>query len=243
MSVSSKTTVGAIVAERLGRARLFDRLGVDYCCHGQISLEEACRKRGLDVEKVLAEITLSDALPFGDGQDGAECTRMTASELVDHVITRHHDYLREELPRLSGMIDRVVAAHHANHPELAELRKTFAGLRTEMDSHTMKEEQVLFPLIKQLEQAQALFPMHCGTVQNPIRVMMHEHDAAGEALARMKTLTGGYQPPADGCPTFQALYVGLAALEADLHRHIHKENNILFPKAEALEAALSTAAV
>jgi regulator of cell morphogenesis and NO signaling len=104
--------------------------------------------------------------------------------------------------------------------------------------HLLKEERVLFPLIKQLAEAQALFPIHCGSVNNPILVMEHEHEDAGSALERLRALTGNYQPPADGCPSYQALCEGLARLENDLHRHIHKENNILFPKAAALEAAL-----
>jgi regulator of cell morphogenesis and NO signaling len=102
----------------------------------------------------------------------------------------------------------------------------------------MKEERVLFPLVKQLEEARAPFPIHCGTVENPIRVMVHEHETVGLALQQMRELTDKYQAPADGCASFEALYDGLARLETDLHRHIHKENNILFPRAAVLEAAL-----
>jgi regulator of cell morphogenesis and NO signaling len=136
----------------------------------------------------------------------------------------------------------VIAGHGARRPELADLRETFAGLRQELEAHLIKEEWVLFPLVKQLEAARVAFPTHCGTVNNPIRVMEHEHETAGAALERLGALTGGYRAPVDGCASLRALYQGLAGLEADLRRHIHKENNILFPRAAALEAALPRAA-
>ncbi|MBV8555991.1 MAG: iron-sulfur cluster repair di-iron protein [Planctomycetaceae bacterium] len=238
MNVTPGTPVGAIVAERLGRARVFDRLGIDYCCHGSTPLAEACALRALDVGRVVSEIAESDRRDADDAHDRVDYAAMAAGELADHVVETHHVYLRRELPRLSDLIDKVAAAHGARHPELGDLRATFSGLREELELHLFKEERVLFPLIKQLEAARAPFPIHCGTVGNPIRVMTHEHDDAGAALERMRALTGGFQAPPDGCTTFRALYEGLAALEVDLHHHIHKENNILFPKAAALEAAL-----
>lgn len=238
MNVTPGTPVGSIVAERLGRARVFDRLGIDYCCHGATPLATACALRALDVGRVVSEIAESDLRDADDEHDRVDYAAMAAGELADHVVETHHVYLRRELPRLSDLIDKTAAAHGARHPELGDLRATFSGLREELELHLFKEERVLFPLIKQLEAARAPFPIHCGTVGNPIRVMTHEHDDAGAALERMRALTGGFQAPPDGCTTFRALYEGLAALEADLHRHIHKENNILFPKAAALEAAL-----
>lgn len=243
MNVTPETPVGALVAERLGRARVFDRLGIDYCCHGETPLVEACALRALDCGRVVAEIDESDSRVGDDDPDRDDYTVMTASDLADHVVATHHTYLRRELPRLSGLIDKVAAAHAARHPELDDLRDTFTGLREELESHLLKEERVLFPLVKQLEAARAAFPIHCGSVDNPIRVMKHEHDDAGSALERMRILTGDYQTPPDGCTSFRALYEGLTALEADLHRHIHKENNILFPKAAALEDALGRAGI
>jgi regulator of cell morphogenesis and NO signaling len=242
MNVSPETPVGAIVAERLGRARVFDRLGIDYCCHGATPLAEACALRSLDFDRVVSELAESDISNANDDEpDRVDFAAMTAGELADHVVETHHAYLRRELPRLSDLIDKVAAAHGTRHPELDDLRETFAGLREELESHLLKEERVLFPLVKQLEAARSPFPIHCGTIGNPILVMRHEHDDAGAALERMRVLTGDYQAPPDGCTSFQILYEGLARLEADLHRHIHKENNILFPKAAALEAALGRA--
>lgn len=241
MNITPETSVRAVVAERLGRARVFERLGIDYCCHGATTLEEACGMRSLDLDQVLAELAESDARDPVEEEDRVDWGEMSGSKLVDHIVGTHHVYLRQELPRLTELIERVAAAHIAKHPEVDDLRETFAGLRQELESHMIKEECVLFPLVKQLEAARVPFPIHCGTVGNPIRVMEHEHEAVGTALERLRLLTGDFQPPADGCDSFRALFDGLARLEADLHRHIHKENNILFPKAAALEAALGKA--
>ena len=241
MNVAHETPVGAVVAERLGRARVFDRLGIDYCCRGATPLAEACAERSLDVDRVVAEIAESDMRGAKEDLDHVDYSAMSAGNLADHIVASHHVYLRREMPRLAELIDKVVAAHSAKHPELFDLRRTFAELHQELESHLMKEERVLFPLVKQLEAALEPFSIHCGTVENPIRVMEHEHDSAGSALRRFRELTSNYQAPADGCASFTALYDGLSCLESDLHLHIHKENNILFPKAAALESALMAA--
>jgi regulator of cell morphogenesis and NO signaling len=239
--IAPETPVGTIVAKRLGRAHILDRLGIDYCCHGATPLGEACLARSLDVARVVAEIAESDQRAESDDPELIDYSALSASELADHIVASHHAYLRQELPRLLLLIDKVVEAHATNHPELAELRQTLAELHQELEVHLVKEEWVLFPLVKQLEAARGPFPMHCGTVDNPIRVMEHEHESAGSALKRMRELTSNYQAPSDGCASFKALYDGLLHLESDLHRHIHKENNILFPKAAALESALAAA--
>jgi regulator of cell morphogenesis and NO signaling len=238
MNATPASPVGALVAERLGRARVFDRLGIDYCCHGATPLAEACALRSLDVGKVLSEVAASDLSGADDEADRVDYTAISPGALTDLIVLTHHAYLRHELPRLAHLIDRVAAAHAGTHPELDELRETFAGLRQELEMHMIKEEWVLFPLIKQLEAARAPFPIHCGSVGNPILVMEHEHATAGAALARIRRLTGDYQVPSDGCTSYRALYDGFDRLEQDLHRHIHKENNILFPRAAEREAAL-----
>ena len=241
MNITQDTPVGSIVVERLGRASVFERLGIDYCCHGATPLEKACAERSLDVDHVLAEIAESDQRGVNEDVDRVDYSAMPAGDLADQIVATHHVYLRRELPRLSELIDKVVAAHSSNHPELIEVRQTFAALRQELEMHLMKEERVLFPLVKQLEAALEPFSIHCGTVENPIRVMEHEHDSAGSALQRIRELTSNYRAPDDGCASFTALYDGLSCLESDLHLHIHKENNILFPKAAALESALTSA--
>ena len=238
MNIANETPVGAVVAERLGRARVFERLGIDYCCHGATPLAEACAERSLDVDRVMAEIAESDLLEAKEDLDQIDYSAMAAGELADHIVETHHAFLRDELPRLFDLMEKVVAAHGAGHPELTQIANTFSELRQELESHMIKEERILFPLIKQLELAQAPFPIHCGSVENPIRVMEHEHETVGAALQRIRELTGNHQVPADGCASFKALYDGLARLETDLHHHIHKENNILFPRAAVLESAL-----
>jgi regulator of cell morphogenesis and NO signaling len=237
MVISHETAVGAVVAERIGRARVFERLGIDYCCHGGTLLGEACARRSLDVEHVLSELAAADR-DEAAGDDATDYAAMPAGALADHIEQTHHAYLRQELPRLAGMLDKVAGRHGDDQPWWRELRDTFSGLRQELELHLLKEEQVLFPLVKRLEAASQKFPIHCGSVANPIRVMEHEHDDAGEVLAKIRALTEAHPLPADACNTRRALYDGLAALEADLHRHIHKENNILFPRASELEAAL-----
>jgi regulator of cell morphogenesis and NO signaling len=237
MMITNETPVGAVVAERLGRASLFERLGIDYCCHGEMPLGEACAGRSLEVTWVLDEIRRSDREDSADGSVAIDFTAMDATSLADHIEQTHHGYLRRELPRLAELIEKLLAHHGERHPELSDLRTTFRQLYEELASHMVKEERVLFPLIRQLQSAQRPFPVHCGTVANPIRVMEHEHDDAGAALARIREATDNFQVPANACTSYQALYDGLMTLEADLHRHIHKENNILFPKAAKLEAA------
>ncbi len=240
MNATPESPVGALVAERIGRARVFDRLGIDYCCHGSTPLAEACARRSLDVGEVLSEVAASDLREADDEADRIDYAAMSAGALADVIVLTHHAYLWRELPRLEDLINTVAAAHASVHPELNDLREIFAGLRQELETHMLKEEQVLFPLIKQLEAALAPFPIHCGSVGNPIRVMLHDHATVGSALARVRRLTGDYRVPSDGCTSYRALYDGLERLEQDLHRHIHKENNILFPKAAELEAALGS---
>jgi regulator of cell morphogenesis and NO signaling len=168
----------------------------------------------------------------------ADWTAAPLANLINHIVGIHHRYLRSELPRLQRLFERVVAAHAASHPELAEAQQVFAALHQELDSHMWKEEHVLFPWVVMLESRDTMQNHPCGSVNNPIRVMEHEHRDAAEALERLRQLTSDYQAPRDACPTYQALLAGLLELEHDLHRHIHKENNILFPRAAALEAAL-----
>jgi regulator of cell morphogenesis and NO signaling len=222
-------TVGEIAARFPGSVRVFEKHRIDFCCGGKVPLEEACGKRGLDPAALLEEIQAVTAAPAADATDWQSAD---LGALMDHILTTHHAYMKAELPRLEAMLAKVAAAHGERHGEvLGPLAATFAAMKEELDGHLMKEEMVLFPLIRGLQ------PSHCGSVRNPIRVMLMEHDSAGEALVRMRQLTADYTPPADACNTFRALYFELAEMEADLHRHIHLENNILFPRAVALEPA------
>jgi regulator of cell morphogenesis and NO signaling len=225
-------TVGQLVVERPGRARVFEKLGIDYCCGGKQPLAEACRDKKLDLNSVLAAIAAVDA-----AAEPAEIDWSAESmgRLADHITTRYHGRLRQELPRLDFLTRKVAAVHGPNHPELRELREVFVSLKGELESHMDAEEQVLFPLVKRLEAGEVATAAGGAGLDSPIAHLVKEHDDAGAALEALRRLTGGYVAPADACNTYRAMLDGLAELEADMHRHVHAENSILFPKALAAE--------
>jgi regulator of cell morphogenesis and NO signaling len=236
MAIDAQSPLGQIVAERLARAEVLERYGIDYCCGGRTTLARACAEKGLEIAEVLNALTILESQTVAE--DLTDDSSLSPSLLADRIVETHHVYVRQALPRLDTLFDKVVAAHGENHPELLAMRPVFRALKAELELHLLKEEQILFPLIKRLEAAATLPPIHCGTVDNPIFVMEHEHDSAGSALKRLRDLSGGFVAPADGCSTYRVLFHELAEFEADLHRHIHKENNILFPRASEMEAML-----
>jgi regulator of cell morphogenesis and NO signaling len=218
--IDPSTPLGTIVTEHPGLARRLEGLGLDYCCGGRRSLSQACADRGLDVHDVATVLT--DAV---EPAPPAEWATMAPEQLVDHLEATHHAYLHDELPRLEALMAKVDGAHGARHPELSFVRATFEELVADLDPHLAKEERVLFPAVR----AQAEPGSSPLDLAGPVRVMLVEHDRAGELLARLRSLTDGYTAPADGCASYRALYDGLADLEADTHLHVHKENNVLFP--------------
>lgn len=232
-------TVGQMVVERPQRSRVFDRLHIDYCCGGKRTLEEACTKRGLDLKTVLAELEAFDA-EANTQPDAVRPANLTMTELADDIERTHHAYLREELPRLADLVKKVSAVHGQAHPWLSGLTSVYAELVAELEPHMLKEEQILFPMIRELDQAATAPSFHCGSVGNPIRMMEMEHQNAGAALDRMREMTTDYEIPEGACNSFRAMLSGLEHLEADLHLHIHKENEILFPKASEMEAKLGS---
>lgn len=234
------STLAELVTERPARSRVFESFRLDYCCGGHIKLDVACAKKGIAVEDVTTALADLDAAPRT--QEERDWATASLTELADHIEQTHHAYLKEELPRIAGLSTKVRAAHGAEHPEVIEVAEVYAGLKAELDSHLWKEENILFPLVRELDAAASLPPIHCETVANPIRVMEHEHESAGHALARIHAATRGYSTPDDVCSTYRALMDALATLEQDLHTHIHKENYILFPRAKQREAELAAAA-
>jgi regulator of cell morphogenesis and NO signaling len=227
-----ETEVGQWVAERPAASRVFEAFGIDYCCGGRVSLERACAARKINPRDILAQLEQSTAANE-KGSESWLSAPLTA--LCNHIEQTHHAYLKTELPRLTAMIEKVIRAHGAKHPEMVQVQQSFADLRAELEPHMFKEEQILFPAIRRLEQSAAptIFPF--GTIENPIRMMEHEHDNAGECLQRIRELTADFRVPDDVCNTYRALLDGLHTLEEDMHRHIHKENSILFPRAVKLE--------
>ncbi len=226
-------TLGEIVTSQPEAARVLERFGLDYCCGGTATLDAACAERGVDPSEVEAALgELGEPTP-------ADWAHMSPVELVDHLEATHHVYLHVELERLHRLADKVEAVHGERHPELAEIRSTFAHLRADLEPHLLKEERVLFPMIRELATATETPDFHCGTLRNPISVMLRDHDRAGELLARLRSLTSDYTPPADGCASYRALFDGLERLETDTHLHVHKENNLLFPAVVAMENAIA----
>jgi len=219
-------TLGDLVTANPAAARLLDGLGLDYCCRGDRTLTEACAAAGLRVDDVSASLAELD-------RDHDETwTMLDAPALTEHIVATHHRYLWEELPLLEELSDKVERVHGAAHPELADVRELVAAIRADLEPHLLKEERVLFPAIAALAQGQTDFAF--GSVANPIRMMLLEHDRAGELLTRLRVATEGYTPPADGCTSYRTLYERLAALDLDTHVHIHKENQVLFPAALSL---------
>ncbi len=176
------------------------------------------------------------AEPLGSEPDDVDWAAASVAQLCGHIVEHHHGYLREELPPLRALVDKVARAHGEAHAELLDVKETFHGLADELEEHMVKEEQVLFPACMALEAgAPADFPF--GSVENPIRMMLHEHETVARGLARIQALTGGYAPPSGACNSYRAMLDRLQTLEVDTHRHVHEENNILFPRAAALEQA------
>jgi len=240
MSVTTERTVRELALEKPGAARAFEKLGIDYCCGGKQTLEQACRAASIPVEEVLDALEGAHYSGQAFPKDHDWQTE-PLGDLISHIKNTHHKYTREEIARLGPLFDKVCSVHGEHHPELFELRATFQGLAQELTTHMMKEEMVLFPYMERMEesviQKEPILPAPFGTVRNPVAMMEHEHDSAGGALRALRASSDGYTAPPDACVSYQTLYKTLAEFEADLHQHIHLENNILFPRAIALENA------
>jgi len=233
MPITANKTVRELAVEVPNATRIFEKLGIDYCCGGHRSLDQACASANISLDKVV------DALAQGSLAASQETSRdwtdAPLDELVDHIVAKHHAYVKAEIPRLQALLEKVVGVHGTNHPELATVQADFTSLANELAAHLMKEERILFPYVKQMSSSGGCGPSCFGTVQNPVRVMMMEHDAAGELLHAMREATADYSLPPDACFSYGTLFQALADFEADLHQHIHLENNILFPRVVAME--------
>jgi len=220
------SSVGELVAQRPGRARVFEHFEIDYCCHGAQSLREACKEKGIESEKVLAQLEAEQQ----EKKTDLNPADLRLDALARYIVDTHHGFLQRELPRLHQLAAKVADVHGANHPYLVELRGVFEGLEAELVSHLAKEENILFPMITAMGSGQPA----PNWIEGPINQMMHEHESAGAALARMRVLTDGYSLPEDACNSYRALFAGLREMEEDLHRHIHLENTVLFPGTKAM---------
>ena len=242
-SLRPEQTVAAIVLRHPCLRERLEQLGVDYCCGGKKPLADAVKEAGLDLKTILAD--LEHALSKTQATTPAtDWSAVTLTVLADHILDTHHVFTKTQLSRIDTLLARVQNAHRASHgPMLEALRRLYDPLRAELEAHLLKEEQILFPAIIGIDgflswrNDRPVVP--CGSVAHPIRQLEHEHDGAGATLVHLRNITHNYQLPEDACETFKALFEGLGALEADLHEHIHLENNILFPGTIAQEEQMN----
>lgn len=232
-------TLGEIVKQNYKAAAVLEKFQLDFCCKGNQTVDEACQKSGLNPTAVIKELEGVGK----EGGDGVNFDEWPLHVLVDHIVRKHHGYIEEQTPQIKKYLDKICQVHGGRHPELFEIRKIFFEVGGELTVHMKKEELMLFPFIKKIEKAKetnevAESPLF-KSVSSPVEMMKADHAEEGEKLARIAALTGNYSIPADACNTFAVTYQLLNDYEKDLHLHIHLENNILFPKAIAMEGQLN----
>lgn len=231
-TTSRASTLAELVADAPAIARILDGHGLDYCCHGDRSLADACAEAGIDapmVERDIAAVTAHGDIRWRD---------LDIADLADHIEQTHHAYLHVELPALEALAVKVRDVHGERHPELFLVAELAAAIRADLEPHLLKEERVLFPAIREVKGGRRNFPF--GSIANPIGVLTSEHDRAGALLAEMRSVTGSFVVPSDGCASYRSLYERLVELELDIHLHVLKENHVLFPEAVAAAEALGT---
>ena len=225
-------TLAAIVSDRHQAAAVFEKYHLDFCCKGKRTLQDACAEKNIPVEPILEE--LQQVFEPGSGVEDQLLATMSVSQLSDYIVLKHHVCVKHAMPVIYQHLNRVAAKHGERFPYMQQVFNLFSTLQTEMDSHMQKEEMVLFPRIKEaekaLEQKNNAQALNAGYINSPIHMMEAEHEEAGELLAQIRRLTNNYTPPADACTTFRISLAELKSFEEDLHRHIHLENNILFPR-------------
>ena len=231
-------TVREIALEMPVTTRVFEEFKIDYCCHGNTPFDEACRNVGANPDVVLTKI--DSVLDVSSGADRSNYSKMALSELITYILEKHHVYTKSEMEQLTPLMAKVASRHGDHFSYLLELKELFEELCYDLDPHMGKEEMVLFPYIEKLEYNHTnhlnseLSPF--GTVQHPVSMMTVEHEAVGEILEKMRKITNDYALPPEACPSFTALYHRLGEFERDIHQHIHLENNVLFPRAVAMES-------
>ena len=241
--IDATKTVREIALEQPSSIRVFENLGIDYCCGGRKPLAEACAERKLSVNEVVEALDSATGTP---AIATADWQQASLGQLIAHIVATHHTYVKRELPRLATLAQKVVNRHGETQAHLPAIQEALAQLDEELTHHLGKEEYVLFPYIGGMEAALAsgsALPEACfGDITNPIAMMTREHDAAGMLIAGIRRMSGNFTTPAGACPTYHAFYDGLKEFEQDLHQHIHLENNILFPRAIEMESRTVTAA-
>lgn len=227
--------IGDIVAEDFRTAAIFKKYGIDFCCKGGRTIEDACSSKKIDVNQIYEEI---NALPKQEG-NSIDFNSWPLDLLVDYVEKTHHRYVEEKTPVLKAFLDKLCKVHGDRHPELFEIRVLFDESAGDLSAHMKKEELILFPFVRSMVKAkyngEPIRAPHFGTVENPVDMMKHEHTVEGERFRKIAEITNEYTPPSDACNTYRVAFSMLQDFENDLHKHIHLENNILFPKAIKME--------
>jgi regulator of cell morphogenesis and NO signaling len=229
---NAEKTIGEFVAEDYRTAEVFEKYGIDFCCGGKVVLSTVCREKGIDLDDILREIAVAGSAPLGRSHDYAA---WDLSFLSDYIVNVHHAYLWENLPQIAAYVHKVAQVHGTNHPEVIEIAAIFDRIATDLDAHLRVEEEVLFPTIRKVEAAGKTGavpdPKDLDTIGVSLEKLIREHDKVGEAVHAIRRLSNDYALPSDACNTFMVTYQKLKEFEDDLHKHVHLENNILFPKA------------
>jgi regulator of cell morphogenesis and NO signaling len=223
------STLGELVLRQPSAAGLFERLGLDYCCGGRRSLEQACGDRDLDASTVGALLDALDADPGSAAVEAHDVAGMTTGELCDHIVTRHHDALRRDMPRITDLLGTVVRVHGGAHAELLDLQRQFAATRAEVETHLQLEEEELFPASRAVGEDGPAVTLHPALLTH----LEDDHATTGEALQALRELTDGYRTDTALCATHRTLLQELRAFELDMHQHVHEENNVLFARVRA----------
>lgn len=235
--MNATSTVGSFVAKDYRTATVFQKHGIDFCCRGGKTIEEVCENKNLNAEGLLAEL---GSIMESATDKNEDFISYEADVLADYIVEKHHGYVNEAIPPLTQFLDKLCKVHGSNHPELFDIRDEFYASAGDLTAHMKKEETVLFPYIKRLvsQKAAGTEVSAVGNVSGPINMMMMEHDIEGERFRRIEKLTSNFVPPDDACTTYRVAFSMLEEFQKDLHKHIHLENNILFPKALELEKTL-----
>ncbi|WP_369049183.1 iron-sulfur cluster repair di-iron protein [Tenacibaculum sp. UWU-22] len=238
MNITAKSIVGELVAEDYRTATVFKQHKIDFCCKGNRTIDQVCENKQLDATKLIEELNES-----AKKQDNSTTNFASwdSDLLADYIEKKHHRYVENKIPELQAYLRKIAKVHGQRHLELIEIEQLFTASAHELLHHMQKEEFILFPFIRAMKNGKQLDRPHFGTVENPIKMMMHEHDNEGERFRKIATLSNDYTPPADACTTYKVAFAMLKEFEEDLHLHIHLENNILFPKAIEAEKTLNYA--
>lgn len=235
MNITKETLIGQLVAQDYKTAAVFTSHKIDFCCNGNRTLAEACAENNIDTTLLIEQLAIATQQQQITTVD---YNNWPLDLLADYIEKKHHRYVEKKIQEITPFLDKVVRVHSDRHPELLEVQQLFNVSAGELAQHMKKEELMLFPFIRKMVAASASgarVEAPFGTVQNPIRMMMHDHDGEGERFRKIQELTNGYTPPSDACNTYKVTYALLKEFEEDLHLHIHLENNILFPKSIEME--------